>query len=36
MYENLGHSAYEEAEDFNKKLYDFLRNKYDITFNNYF
>ncbi|MBE6607673.1 MAG: alpha/beta hydrolase [Ruminococcaceae bacterium] len=25
MYEALGHSAYEEATDFNKKVYDFLR-----------
>ncbi len=24
MYENLGHAAYEEAKDFNKKVYDFL------------
>lgn len=24
MYEDLGHSAYEEAEDFNKRVYDFL------------
>ena len=24
MYENLGHAAYEEAEDFNKIVYDFL------------
>lgn len=25
MYENLGHAAYEEAKDFNKRVYDFLR-----------
>lgn len=25
MYENLGHSAYEEAKDFNKRIYDFLK-----------
>lgn len=24
MYENLGHAAYEEAKDFNKRIYDFL------------
>ncbi|MBR5642255.1 MAG: alpha/beta hydrolase [Firmicutes bacterium] len=24
IYENLGHSAYEEAKDFNKRVYDFL------------
>ena len=24
MYEDLGHAAYEEAEDFNKKIYDFF------------
>lgn len=24
MYENLGHAAYEEAKDFNKRVYDFL------------
>ncbi len=24
MYENLGHSAYEEAKDFNRRIYDFL------------
>ena len=24
MYENLGHSAYEEAKDFNSRIYDFL------------
>jgi pimeloyl-ACP methyl ester carboxylesterase len=24
MYENLGHAAYEEAQDFNKMVYDFL------------
>ena len=24
MYENLGHAAYEEASDFNKRIYDFL------------
>ena len=25
MYENLGHAAYEEAQDFNQMVYDFLR-----------
>lgn len=25
MYENLGHAAYEEAKDFNKRVYEFLR-----------
>lgn len=25
MYENLGHSAYEEAKDFNKRICDFLK-----------
>ncbi len=25
MYENLGHAAYEEAKDFNRRIYDFLR-----------
>ena len=25
MYDDLGHSAYEEAKDFNKRVYDFLR-----------
>ncbi len=25
MYENLGHAAYEEAKDFHKKVYDFLK-----------
>jgi pimeloyl-ACP methyl ester carboxylesterase len=24
MYENLGHAAYEEAQDFNQMVYDFL------------
>ncbi len=24
MYENLGHAAYEEAKDFNKRIYDFF------------
>lgn len=24
MYENLGHSAYEEAKDFNSRIYEFL------------
>ncbi len=28
MYEDLGHAAYEEAKDFNQRIYDFLR---DIT-----
>ncbi len=27
MYEKLGHAAYEEAKDFNKRVYDFLRGK---------
>ena len=26
MYEKLGHAAYEEASDFNKRVLDFLRN----------
>ena len=26
MYENLGHAAYEEAKDFNKKVYTFFMN----------
>lgn len=26
LYENLGHAAYEEAKDFNKKVLEFLRN----------
>ena len=25
MYEDLGHAAYEEAKDFNQRVYDFLR-----------
>ena len=25
LYERLGHAAYEEAEDFNQKVLDFLR-----------
>lgn len=25
MYDNLGHAAYEEAKDFNKRVYDFYR-----------
>ncbi|MBE5893792.1 MAG: alpha/beta hydrolase [Lachnospiraceae bacterium] len=25
MYENLGHAAYEEAKDFNKRIHDFLK-----------
>lgn len=25
MYEDLGHAAYEEAKDFNRKVYDFLK-----------
>lgn len=25
MYEQLGHAAYEEAKDFNKRIYDFLK-----------
>lgn len=24
LYEELGHAAYEEAEDFNQRVYDFL------------
>ncbi len=24
MYENFGHAAYEEADDFNKRVFDFL------------
>ena len=27
MYEDLGHAAYEEAEDFNKKVYEFIKRK---------
>lgn len=27
MYEDLGHAAYEEAKDFNKKVYEFLRER---------
>ena len=27
MYEELGHAAYEEAKDFNQKVYDFLQKK---------
>lgn len=27
MYEKYGHAAYEEANDFNKRVYDFLRRK---------
>ncbi len=27
LYEELGHAAYEEAKDFNKKVYEFLRDK---------
>ena len=26
LYDGLGHSAYEEAADFNKRIYDFLKN----------
>jgi len=29
MYENLGHAAYEEAKDFNKRVYDFLKGEDD-------
>ena len=25
MYENLGHAAYEEANDFNQRVYAFLK-----------
>ncbi len=25
MYSDLGHAAYEEAKDFNQKIYDFLK-----------
>ena len=25
MYPGLGHAAYEEAEDFNRRVYDFLK-----------
>ena len=25
IYENFGHAAYEEAKDFNKKIYNFLQ-----------
>ena len=24
MYEDLGHAAYEEAKDFNRRIYEFL------------
>ena len=27
MYNHLGHAAYEEAKDFNQRVYDFLQNK---------
>ena len=27
MYEDLGHAAYEEAKDFNRRVYDFLSEK---------
>lgn len=27
MYDELGHAAYEEAKDFNKRVYDFLKNR---------
>ena len=27
MYDKLGHAAYEEAKDFNKRVYDFLKNR---------
>ena len=27
LYENLGHAVYEEAKDFNQKVFDFLKNK---------
>ena len=27
MYENLGHAAYEEAQDFNKRVHEFLVDK---------
>ena len=30
MYEDLGHAAYEEAKDFNKRVYDFFRGKYSV------
>jgi len=25
MYEKMGHAIYEEAKDFNKRVYDFLK-----------
>ena len=25
LYEGLGHAAYEEAKDFNRRVYDFFR-----------
>ena len=25
MYDKLGHAAYEEAKDFNKRVYDFFQ-----------
>ena len=31
LYEGLGHAAYEEAADFNQRIYDFLeRNEHDV------
>lgn len=29
IYEDLGHAAYEEAKDFNKRVYEFLRDSHD-------
>lgn len=30
VYEQLGHAAYEEAKDFNKRIYDFLQEKAEV------
>jgi pimeloyl-ACP methyl ester carboxylesterase len=27
MYDDLGHAAYEEAKDFNQRVYDFLKDQ---------
>lgn len=27
MYDDLGHAAYEEAKDFNQRVYNFLQHK---------
>ena len=33
MYEDLGHAAYEEAKDFNQKVYDFFHDEISTKFN---